>query len=269
MMRGYCLALAVAVFGAAAGISTGCGGDDNENTGGSNPCPGGICGSGANDSSSNGSGANGSGGEAGCIPAWVCSPWDTMGNGDGATRTCVDTNNCGTETNRPTEAANLPALDENYYRCNVEPIMDRLCSQLGCHGREPDLANGDPGRGLRIYHRGRLRITGEIIQGEPGCLNQPDQNSEDCIGSVECACWTRPHTPTEWQRNYDAARGFALDAGGAPLMDATTSELLAQPLKGGGLPHAGIKVWNPSDANYQTIQAWLEGATLGNCGTTN
>jgi len=68
-----------------------------------------------------------------------------MGNGTMSTRTCIDTNDCDNDTGRPKGGTTLPALDENYDRCNVEPITDKYCSQLGCHGREPNLANGDPG----------------------------------------------------------------------------------------------------------------------------
>ncbi len=262
-------ALVIVALVAGLGMMAAC---DNGETATSGPCPDGICANGTGSASGGGnatsSGTAGAGGGVGC-ETWVCSPWDTQGNGDQATRSCIDTSACGSETYKPSEAATLPALDENYYRCNVEPILDAGCAQLGCHGVEPDLAMGDPGRGLRVYHRGRLRVSGEIIEGEAGCLDQPDKNSEDCIGSTECACWTKPHLPIEWQRNFDAARGFGLDANGQPLADAASSELLTQPLKGGGLPHAGIKAWQASDADYQTIKNWLEGATLASCTTSN
>ncbi len=245
--------------------------DDGESNAATNPCPDGICGTGGTGTTTGQSmgGNTGAGGSATGCEAWVCSPWDTLGNGDMATRTCIDTNDCGSEMFKPAETATLPALDENFYRCNIEPILDASCAHLGCHGVEPNLAAGDPGRGLRVYHRGRLRVTGEIIQGEAGCLNQPDQSSEDCIGSTECACWTKPHLPIEWQRNFDATRGFGLDTAGNPIADSNASELLTQPLKGGGLAHAGIKVWDTTDADYQTISSWLDGATLPACNTTN
>jgi hypothetical protein len=259
---------AVAAFGAAAA----CGDGSGDASGGSDPCPDGICGTGTGTGTGTGSGTGtgtGTGtGSTGC-EAWICSPWDTEGNGNQATRTCVDQNACGSEDFKPAETADLPALDENFYRCNIEPILDKTCAHLGCHGVEPDLANGDPGRGLRTYHRGRLRATGYTLQGEQGCLNQPDQPSESCIGSIECACWTKPHLPVEWQRNFDAARGFGLGPDGSPLADMADSELLTQPLKGGGLAHAGIKVWQTADADYGSIKSWLEGATLGSCNTTN
>jgi hypothetical protein len=237
----------------------------DESTSSDAPCPQGICSGGAQ----GGSTSAGNGGQSGCAEAWLCSPWDTAGNGDVATRVCVDGNRCGTSDAKPVETATLPALDENFYRCNVEPIFDRTCAHLGCHGVEPDLAAGDPGRALRTYHRGRLRIVGELLPPESGCLNDQPLASEICIGSIECECWTKPHTTTEWQRNFDAARGFGLAPDGTPLSSAEESELLTQPLKGGGLAHAGIKVWTRGDSDFATIRAWLEGQTTASCSTTN
>jgi hypothetical protein len=121
----------------------------------------------------------------------------------------------------------LPALDENFYRCNVEPIMDLKCAMLGCHGKEQ-------GRPLRIYARGRLRVTGELLTDtNNACLAQGQMfPTENCIGSIECRCYFAPHTATEWQRNFDSARGFALDAAGAPIATPDDSELIAQPIVG-------------------------------------
>ena len=251
-----CVAAMVALSASAACIS-----EDATNA---NPCPGGVCGPG----SGPGSSGNGVGG-GGCVEHWLCSPWDTQGQGNTATRTCIEDNNCGTTANKPVEQADLPALDENYYRCNVEPILDKGCALLGCHGVEPDLANGKAGRALRTYHRGRLRITGETWI-EPGCLSAgTPKPSESCIGSIECMCWTLPHSPAEWQRNFDSARGFALQANGTPIAAPADSELLTQPLKGGGLAHAGIKIWTQGSPEYQTIHDWLNGATLAACNSTN
>jgi hypothetical protein len=199
----------------------------------------------------------------GCAERWICGPWTTSGSGDAGTRTCTDLNACGTTLSRPTLTATLPALDFQFYECNVEPIFDRGCAQLACHGTET-------GRALRVYARGRHRIAGDTFI-EPGCLAAGTPHpSDECEGSVECRCWTLPHTAVEWRRNYDSARGFALDASGVPLADMTTSELLTEPLIGGGLPHASIKFWRATDTDYATIRSWLEGATLGRtCNSRN
>jgi hypothetical protein len=270
-------AVATAALGAYAFTVSSCA-DDDPGAAGSGPCTSGICGTGGAGPAGPGSGGAGagpagpgSGGSGGGPPscAWLCSPWDTEGNGDDATRTCLDVQGCADPMAKPPEAATLPDLDENFYRCNVEPIFDKYCSQLACHGVEPDIAMGDPGRALRVYHRGRMRVTGYTIPGEAGCLNQPPVPSENCIGCIECACWTKPHLPVEWQRNFDAARGLALDLQTGGTLAPEDSELLTQPEKGNGLPHAGIKIWDAASPEYTTIQQWLGGMTLASCNTTN
>jgi hypothetical protein len=262
MQRASSLLLALGVMSAGVGMGA-CGSDDDPAK--PDPCSNGLC--------TGAGGATGAGGNAttgsmttssgGCVEAWLCTPWETNGSDDSGTRTCTDQNSCGTTALKPVEAATLPPLDFNFYRCNVEPIMDRKCSQLGCHGTEQ-------GRALRIYARGRLRIDEDVV--EPDCLMQGTVKNlaEVCIGSIECACWSLPHTATEFRKNYDAARGFGLNPDGSPIgagMEAT-SELLAQPVVG-GKAHAGIHLFKSGDAEYQAVAQWLGGATLGACNTTN
>jgi len=192
-----------------------------------------------------------------CVESWLCTPWQTSGASNTATRTCTDQNACGTTANQPVLSADLPALDPEYYECSVEPILVRNCSMLGCHGTET-------GRAYRIYARGRLRVTGQTII-EPGCLIPGTEfPSEECIGSIECKCWSVPQFDVYERRpSFDSARGFALGVDGQPLGDMTQSELLTQPLIGGPFAHAGISMWNASasDSDYTTIKNWLEGAT--------
>ncbi len=71
------------------------------------------------------------------------------------------------------------------------------------------------------------------------------------------------HTPREWTRNFDSARGFALGDDGLVWADVTRSELLRQPEIGGGFTHQNVHFWRPGDPDYDTIRGWLEGATLG------
>lgn len=253
---GYVL-LALGALGLSLATIT-CGGDDTENATG-DPCPQGICGSGGS-----GSGGGGQGGAGSCVEAWSCTPWVTNGSDNNGTRTCADLNNCGTTENKPAESAALPALDLDYYKCNVEPIFNRGCAHLGCHGTEQE-------RAFRTYARGRLRITGETWI-EPGCLKDGTPfPSEKCIGSIECGCWTLPHSAAEWQRNYDSARGFALDPQGNPIPAGMedTSELIAQPIVG-GKAHANVHLFKAGDPDHTTLKAWLSGAKLGmTCNTTN
>jgi hypothetical protein len=177
----------------------------------------------------------------------------------------VDANACGTTALRPSEQAVLPALDFEFYQCEVEPIMNRKCSMLGCHGTEQ-------GRALRLYSRGRLRITGDQLTTASGsCPTLPASTpSEDCTGSIECRCYFAPHTENEWRRNFDSARGFALDAAGDPLGagNEDASELIAQPIVG-GKAHAGIHLFRDGDEEHETLRAWLAGASLETCDINN
>ena len=61
--------------------------------------------------------------EGTCLEAWRGTPWPTRG-GNKTTRVCTDANGCDTAANKPSESTTLPALDDNFYRCNVEPIFD-------------------------------------------------------------------------------------------------------------------------------------------------
>jgi hypothetical protein len=272
------LALAIAVCAS----SYACGDEANESAeaaAGAGCPPGVICGdvtsSGAGAAGSAGTGAgagssgtgNGTGtATGGCVEAWECSPWETNGTNDDGYRTCVDKNACGTEMTKPVVAATLPPLDIELYKCEIEPIWDRSCSMMGCHGTDA--------RGLRVYSRGRYRAANDL-QGQPimiteSCGPKPAFPITDCIGSIECACFIMPHTPTEWRRNYDASRGLALGADGQLLGDMEQSALLQEPMEGGSRPHAGYKLFGAADAEHATIVSWLQGGTFGaTCDTTN
>lgn len=274
MKRGFLWSVALGGLICVAGIVS-CGTENNNGTTGT--CPNGLCGAGGNGgdtasssassnntSSSNSGSSSGAGGSMGCVEAWLCSPWQTNGGGNDGTRTCTDLNNCGTTNAKPSETAVLPALDLDFYKCKVEPILDRGCAQLACHGTET-------GRALRVYARGRHRISGEMLL-ETGCLKPGTMvPTDNCEGCIECACWTAPHTATEWQRNFDAARGFGLDSKGTaiPAGQEDTSELISQPIVG-GKAHAGIKLFASGDADHTTLKQWLSGAKLGMvCNSTN
>lgn len=228
----------------------------NNDAGGGTQCPaGGICTTGNPDLAGSGS----------CVENWVCSPWTTAGGGSNqGSRTCVDKNLCGTTQLKPAETATLPALDMEYFKCNVEPIFDNKCSMLGCHGTETD-------RALRIYSRGRLRNLETVT--ETGCLaaGKQVQLVPTCVGSIECICWTGSHTQTEWQRNFDSARAFGLDAQNQPIPAGMedSSDLLAQPVVG-GKAHSNIHLFDRGDTEYTTLKQWLAGAKLGaTCNTVN
>jgi hypothetical protein len=145
--------------------------------------------------------------------------------------------------------ATLPALDVNYFECKVEPILDRKCAQLGCHGTET-------GRALRTYARARLREASSTITSST-CGGSSTGTS--CTGADSCPC-NGFRVPLEWQRNYDAARGFALDPNGNPLANEAQSDILQQAVVG-GLSHGGVHLFAMNDSDYTTILNWLNGST--------
>lgn len=172
----------------------------------------------------------------GCIPNWECTAWEAPCGSDMAMRECTDANACGSDLGRPALTQMLPALDENFFRCRVQPVFDLACSQLACHGSDE--------RPLRIYGRSRYRID-ENARGKHG------------DGGAD------PLTDEEWCRNFDSARGFFTE-------DTDESELLSQPLDPlrGGLEHVGVRIYaSTSEADYQVLRDWLTGASLGSCNT--
>lgn len=209
-------------------------------------------------SSSSGTGStstSSSGAGGGCIENWSCGPWQTNGQDDNGSRTCNDLNNCGTTNNKPVTSATLPALDFNYFKCNVEPILDAKCSQLGCHGTE----TGHP---LRVYSRGRLRKSDDTMILPANC-NFPAPQGSTCIGATPCYC-LGPHTPNEFRRNFDAARGLKLDPQGAPIANPDQTELIHQPIVGGAT-HASVHLFSANDADHVLLKNWLNGMTLASC----
>jgi hypothetical protein len=201
-------------------------------------------------SSGGGSGDGTGSGTGGCNVAWTCSPWQKDASGK-YNRTCTDANNCGTEAGKPPVGPiDLPSLDLDDYKCRVEPIFDRNCAMLGCHGTEV-------GRPFKLYARGRLRHS-EMVAGASTCPDPTTMRDLEKEGSatVMCLGWSK-HTTAEWQQNYDNARSFMVG-----LTNPDDSDLLAQ-VRYGGKAHTGVHFFNKSDADYQTIATWLSGAKLG------
>jgi hypothetical protein len=186
-----------------------------------------------------------------CAESWECTTWEAPLGSDQATRTCVDRNDTGTTACKPSEGpVTLPALDLDYYKCRVSPIIQRGCAMMGCHGTET-------GRPFRTYARGRLR-NDQIVNRTGTCIPQTGQVNlqEAGTGTVMCEGWL-PHTAEEWKKNFDSARSFMLG-----VTDPADSDLLLQPVVG-GKPHIEIKLFRDTDADYATIRDWLGGATLG------
>jgi hypothetical protein len=175
---------------------------------------------------------------------------------DVATRACVDMNAIGTTECKPSEGPMpLPALDLEMYKCDIHPIFQRGCGQMGCHGTETE-------RAFRVYTRGRLRNK-QIVNRTGTCIPQTGTVDLQEVGSgtVMCEGWL-PHTAEEWKKSFDSSRSFMLNA-------ATPAEspLVTEPTLGGPA-HAGIKMFRTTDAEYQKLVTWLGGAKRGSTCTT-
>lgn len=129
--------------------------------------------------------------------------------------------------NPPTQVG---ALDREYFRCNVQPVLAARCAFPACHGtRVRPFAIFAPGRE-------RLRVT-----------------------------WDRPTEPVtqdELDANFRLVTGFTtLDATGEPW-------LLSKPLAtaAGGYYHRGADLYGAEDvfmtkddAGYQLLEKWIAG----------
>jgi hypothetical protein len=134
-----------------------------------------------------------------------------------------------------TDAAPLPALDEAYFRCHVQPILTKNCATYACHG--------SPDRAFRLYARNRLRFgIADISQ-----INAQLSDEERAL-------------------NFEAARAF-VDFG---ALDQ--SSFLKKPLEGdaGGYYHGATKLGTSNvfssvdDADYQVLAGWVNGAVEAN-----
>ncbi len=120
-------------------------------------------------------------------------------------------------------------LDQNAFRCDVEPVLVTRCAFFACHG------SGQ--RPFRVYAPNRLRL------------------------DVAAVARNQPLTPAEEQANYDNASGFTGDESHAAL-------LLLKPLDEsvGGYFHRGQVLYQADDVfvktddpGYRQLAAWIMG----------
>lgn len=130
------------------------------------------------------------------------------------------------------QGAQPVALDEAYFRCDVQPVLTKSCAAFACHG--------DARRYFHVFSRNRLRAQGE----------EQDRNA--------------PLTETERASNFEAARAM-VDAS-----HPEASWLLMKPLdmSGGGYFHRGGEIFGggnvfstKDDPDFQVLDAWTKGKT--------
>ena len=129
------------------------------------------------------------------------------------------------------DPSSLPALDEAYFRCHVQPVLVKSCGAFACHG--------DGRRYFRVFGRNRLRAQG--AERERHSLLTSDA----------------------FQYNFDSARAI-VDREAPPA-----SPLLLKPLeqRAGGSYHRGADIFgmgnvflSREERDFKTLDAWVHGA---------
>ncbi len=131
---------------------------------------------------------------------------------------------CSVVSNEPAPNP-AAALDEQVFRCNVEPILVRQCSFAACHGIA--------GAALRVYSPGKLRAI-------------PPANIDAAIAPLD---------EGEHHANFQSASGFSFG-----IVEVDDNWLLRKPLpsRDGGYEHAGGAIWaGVTDPQYVAIRDWL------------
>jgi hypothetical protein len=240
------------ICGPSSGGSGASGGSASGGTGGKGSGGRGGTGGGAGDGAGGATGgASGSGGATGGSAGSKSGSGGASGGTGGASGgtggSTGGSSGSGTAGCSGDECGPVADLDLEFYKCNVEPIFDRTCSMMGCHG--------DNARPFRMFARGRLR-NAEQFPFE-GCLRNETVNLDEMgTGTVMCE-GGEPHTETEWQLNFESARSFMREG-----MSPDDSELLQQPTVG-GLPHVNVHPFRKDDESYTMVRRWLSGETLG------
>jgi hypothetical protein len=132
-------------------------------------------------------------------------------------------------------------LDYNDFVCNVQPVLIRRCSYLGCHG--------NPDHALRVYSPGKLRLGDTSTRAARDATLSGD----------------------EVERNFESASGLvyasSMTARQSPIINQVP--LLWKPLsaRAGGGEHHGIGVFPvfpnttlDQDAEWQALLQWVGGA---------
>jgi hypothetical protein len=114
-------------------------------------------------------------------------------------------------------------VDVAFFECQVQPILDRSCAFVACHG--------DPGRPFFVYSMSKTRIAGDALLGEV-------------------------LTDKELCANFYRAQALAV----AP---AAESQLITKPTTLDGLYsqfHEGNYLFEPDGPEVRCLTAWMEGA---------
>jgi hypothetical protein len=125
---------------------------------------------------------------------------------------------------------NLPPLDENFFRCQVQPVVASSCAFMDCHGNDE--------RPLSLYAEQRFRL------------------------GISWDDYETPITPDELAANYRTVRGFVARDGEPNLLSEKPLDTRA-----GGLYHQGEDTYgrddvflSTEDPRYQVLRDFSTGA---------
>ena len=140
-----------------------------------------------------------------------------------------------------TTAPPAQLLDYNEFVCEVQPVLIRRCSFLGCHG------NSD--HALRVFSPGKLRLVDSTTRAARDATLSKDEvmrNFESATGTVYAA------QPSDRQSPDDRV----------PILLKPTRASF------GGSEHHGVGIFPAypaqdlaHDAEYQALAAWVAGKT--------
>jgi hypothetical protein len=139
-----------------------------------------------------------------------------------------------------TTAPPAQLLDYNEFVCEVQPVLIRHCSFLGCHGQAA--------HALRIYSPGKLRLDDSAVTraARDGALSadEVERNFESAVGTVYAA------QPSDRQNPDDHV----------PILVKPTRASF------GGSEHHGVGIFPvypaadlAHDAEYALLAAWVAG----------
>ncbi|HZS35688.1 MAG TPA: hypothetical protein VFF06_02630 [Polyangia bacterium] len=125
----------------------------------------------------------------------------------------------------------LPALDEPFFRCRVQPVIAKSCATFTCHG--------DGRRFYRVYARNRLRLGGdETTRNAPLSAQERAANFESAIAMID------PQNPLQ---SFWLLKPLELAAGGYYH-------------RGAVIFNAGNVFHDRGDPDFQTLNDWVNGA---------